>query len=109
MDNWYQLTIIGLLICGLVPALVFVSQHRPRHWRRLAAWDASGFVIVAALIYTRSLILIISRWPGSPPRGWLDGAFGIVSLIAIDVLFIIRVLSYHQFTLRAAENNPINK
>jgi hypothetical protein len=93
----YQGLIALLLVAGLVPGLVFISQHRPRQWRRLAAWDASGFVLVAVAIYLRSLILLVSRWPGSPPKGWGDGVFAVVSLAVIDGLFILRLVSYRSF------------
>lgn len=102
----YQGLIVLLLIMGLVPALLFLAQHRPRQWRRLAAWDASGFVIIAALIYGRSLVLTILRWPGSPPHGWTDAIFSIVSLLVIDFLFILRVISYRQFVTRETEAAP---
>lgn len=100
---WYQATILLLLVGGLVPAAAFVGQHRPRQWRRLAAWDASGFVIVAAAIYLRNIILVITRWPGSPPRGAADAVFGIVSLLVIDSLFILRIVSYRSFAQRDKE------
>jgi hypothetical protein len=93
----YQSAIALLLISGLVPGLVFLSQHRPRQWKRLAAWDASGFVLIAVAIYLRSLILIVARWPGSPPHGWADAVFAIGSLIIIDALFILRLVSYRSF------------
>lgn len=93
----YQSLIALLLIGGLVPGLVFLSQHRPRQWKRLAAWDASGFVLVAVAIYLRSLILIVARWPGSPPHGWGDAVFAAGSLVIIDALFILRLVSYRSF------------
>lgn len=95
--GWYQTTILILLVVGLVPAVAFIGQHRPTQWRRLAAWDASGFVMIAAAIYLRNIILIVSRWPGSPPRSAGDAVFGIVSLLIIDGLFILRVVSYRNF------------
>lgn len=93
----YQGAILLLLIVGFVLGASFISQHRPRQWRRLAAWDASGFVIVATAIYLRNIVLVVSRWPGSPPRGAADAVFGIVSLLLIDALFLLRVISYRSF------------
>lgn len=97
VQHVYQAGIALLLIGGLVPGLVFLSQHRPRQWRRLAAWDASGFVFVAVAIYLRSLILLVARWPGSPPHGWGDALFAVGSLAIIDALFILRLISYRSF------------
>lgn len=98
----YQVTILLLLIIGFLLGAAFLSQHRPRQWRRLAAWDASGFVIVATAIYLRNIILVVTRWPGSPPDGVWDAAFGIGSLLVIDALFLLRVVFYRSFTQRDA-------
>jgi hypothetical protein len=99
----YQASILLLLIIGFVLGAAFISQHRPRQWRRLAAWDASGFVIVATLIYARNIVLVVSRWPGSPPHGVGDAAFAIGSLVLIDALFLLRVVSYRSFAQRDAQ------
>lgn len=99
----YQASILLLLIIGLVPALVFISQHRPKQWKRLAAWDASGWVIIFALLYFRSIVLLVMRWPGSPPKGWTDALFAVGFLIVIDVLLIFRVVSYRSFAQRDEE------
>lgn len=96
----YQTLILVLLVAGLVPASAFLSQHRPKHWRRLEAWAASGFVMVAAAIYVRSLVLLVTRWPGSPPRGIGDAVFGVVSLVVIDGLFIVQLAAYWRFARR---------
>lgn len=96
----YQAAILLLLVAGLVPALAFISQHRPRQWKRVAAWDASGWVILVALFYFRSIVLVVTRWPGSPPRGWFDGIFAVGLLVLIDVLLIVRVVSYRSFAQR---------
>lgn len=99
----YQCLVLVLLIVGFVLGATFISQHRPRQWKRIAAWDASGFVLIATAIYLRSIILVITRWPGSPPHGWTDGSFAIGSLLVIDALFVLRVVSYRSFAQRDAE------
>lgn len=100
---WYQATILLLMIVGFVLGATFISQHRPRQWMRLAAWDASGFVLIATAIYLRNIILVVTRWPGAAPHGWGDTLFGIGSLLAIDALFLLRVISYRSFAQRDAE------
>jgi hypothetical protein len=102
-EVWYQATILILLIVGFVLGATFISQHRPRQWKRLEAWDASGFVIIATAIYLRNIVLVVTRWPGSAPHGWGDTLFGICSLLAIDSLFLLRVMSYRSFAQRDAE------
>ncbi len=93
----YQGSVLLLLVIGLVTAVSFIGQHRPRQWKRVAAWDASGWVIIVAAVYLRSLILIVSRWPGSSPQGWADAVFAIGSLIALDAVLLVRVVSYRSF------------
>lgn len=100
---WYQSVILLLLIVGFILGASFISQHRPRQWKRMEAWDASGFVLIATAIYLRNIVLVVSRWPGSTPQGWMDAAFGIGSLLVIDALFLIRVMSYRSFAQRDAE------
>lgn len=101
----YQATLLLLLIVGFVPAAVFISQHRPRQWRRLAAWDASGLVVIAAAIYLRQIILVVTRWPGSAPRGWADATFALLSLLLIDVFLILRLISFRAFVQRDARRS----
>ena len=99
----YESAILLLLIVGFVLGATFISQHRPRQWRRMAAWDASGFVLIATAIYLRNIILIFARWPGVPPRGLGDAVFAVGSLLVIDALFVLRVVSYRSFAQRDAE------
>jgi hypothetical protein len=106
----YQASILTLLIVGFVPAVAFISQHRPKQWRRVAAWDASGLVMVAAVLYLRSIILVITRWPGSGPTGVADAVFALGSLALIDGLLILRLISYRtfvqQYQQRDSQENP---
>jgi hypothetical protein len=95
----YQSAILLLLVAGLVPALLFLMQHRPKQWRRLVAWDASGLVIVVALWYIRSIVIIMLRWPGSPPSSVGDAAWAIGMLVLIDVLLLVRLISYRKFVV----------
>jgi thiamine transporter ThiT len=105
----YQSVVMALLVIGIVPALIFLSQHRPRQWKRLVAWDASGLVIVAALWYFRSIVLIILRWPGSPPHGWFDATFSVLMLVVIDSLLIVRLVSYRAFVDHNSTTLPLDR
>ncbi|MER7167017.1 hypothetical protein ABT336_13245 [Micromonospora sp. NPDC000207] len=93
----YQVAVLVLLIIGLVAALAFLSQHRPKQWRRLAAWDASGWVLLVALIFVRQIGLLVSRWPGPSSVGVWDAVFGLGLLVLIDVLLLVRLASYRSF------------
>jgi phosphoglycerol transferase MdoB-like AlkP superfamily enzyme len=99
----YQGLVLLLLIVGFLLGASFIVQHRPRQWRRLAAWDASGFVLIATAIYARNIVLVVSRWPWAPTGGVGDAVFAVVSLIVIDALFVLRVVSYRSFAQRDQE------
>jgi hypothetical protein len=98
----YQGFVLFLLVVGFALGASFVAQHRPRQWRRLEAWDASGFVLIMTAIYLRSIVLVLSRWPGTPPESIGNAVFAIVSLVVIDALFVLRVVSYRSFAQRDA-------
>lgn len=97
MTGLYQATILGLLVVGLALSVRFLVAHRPRNWRRLAAWDASGWVVICAVWFLRSLILAWMRWPIRPPEGWVDGLTSVGLLGLVDVLLLVRVASYRSF------------
>jgi Ca2+/H+ antiporter len=99
----YQTVVLILLIAGFLLGASFIIQHRPRQWRRLAAWDASGFVLIATAIYARNIVLVLARWPGSAQGGLGNAIFAVVSLVVIDALFLLRVVSYRSFAQRDAE------
>ena len=99
----YQAAVLLLLVVGFVPAVVFISQHRPKQWRRMAAWDASGWVMLVALFYLRSIVIVVTRWPGTGPRNWFDAVFAIGTLVLFDVLLFVRVVSWRSFVQRDAE------
>lgn len=102
-QHLYQGAILLLLVFGLITAAAFIGQHRPRQWRRLAAWDASGWVLLVALFFFRQIVLVVTRWPGSAPLGWFDGVFSIGLLVLIDALLVVRVVSFRSFAQRDAE------
>lgn len=100
--NIYQIALIGLLTLGLVLALTFLAQFRPKQWRRLAAWDAAGLIVVIALWYIRSLGVLAIRWPHITVPGFWDGIVSIGLLIIIDALLVLRVLNFRAFAHREA-------
>lgn len=93
----YSAVLMILLLAGLVPALAFLAQHRPRQWRRAAAWDASGLIIVVTLWYLRSIVLILLRWPGPLQNDLPDAIVSLVLLAIIDGLLILRLASFRAY------------
>jgi len=84
-----------LLSLGLATSLGFLLLHRPRAWLRPEAWNSSGWVIISALWFLRSVVLILMR--GGMPRpydGWPDAAVSLGFLLAVDVLLLVRFLSW---------------
>ncbi|WP_328344768.1 hypothetical protein [Micromonospora sp. NBC_00421] len=96
----YQVLVLVLLVVGLLSALAFLTAHRPRQWRRLAAWDASGWVLLVGLFYLRQIVLVVVRWPGASQRDVWDAVFGLGMLALIDALLLLRLVSYRAFVGR---------
>ncbi|MFB6392647.1 hypothetical protein [Polymorphospora lycopeni] len=101
MLTYYQAAVLVLLLIGLVAAGLFLGTHRPRRWRRLAAWDASAWVLIVFLFYLRQVILIILRWPGTATPGVSDAIVSIGFLVLLDAALILRIASYRGFVERA--------
>lgn len=100
MMSFYHGVLLSLLIVGALAGAGFLASHRPRRWRRLAAIDASGWVLLVTLWYARSIVLVIIRWRDLPAPGPWDATFALATLAAFDVLLIVRLLSFHSFAER---------
>jgi hypothetical protein len=97
----YTLTLYALLGVGLAASIGFLVLHRPRRFFRTVEINASWWVIIVALWYARSLILVGIR--GASPSGpWWDVALSLGLLAAIDGLLLVRFFSY----LRYRRNHP---
>ncbi|MEO7837040.1 MAG: hypothetical protein ABIS21_05310, partial [Acidimicrobiales bacterium] len=70
------------------------------------AWDASGWVIISAVSFTRSLVLLAMRWPPPPPLSALQAVISVGLLALVDLLLVIRVLSYRQFVKHDLRKDP---
>lgn len=103
MTTFYNISLVALLVLGLVAAAAFLGTHRPKNWRRLAAVDASGWVVIFALLMVRSLLSLAQRWPPRPPESWTQAGISIGLLALVDALLIIRILSYRAFVARTHE------
>jgi hypothetical protein len=90
---FYAIYLYVGLIVGLVFAIGFLSVHRPRYFYRLTEVNASYWVIVIALLYIRSLVLLFLRGV-RPPEAWVDVVISLGLLTAIDALLVIRFFSY---------------
>lgn len=98
-------TLWGLLLAGLAAACYFLVVHRPTNWLRWEAINASGWVIIVALFYLRSIVLLLLRgtvhW-----QGWGDSAASIGLLALVDLLLVARVASFLSYRRRYRADNP---
>ncbi|WP_435279364.1 hypothetical protein [Streptomyces sp. 1222.5] len=90
----------GLLSFGLACSLSFLALHRPRHWMRPEAFNASGWIVISALWYIRSIILLIVRGGPRPYTSWVDATVAIGMLAVVDALLALRLLSWWRYTRR---------
>lgn len=91
---------LALYCFGALGAIGFLLIHRPTRWTRVAAVNAAGWVAVIALSFVRAIILVIHLGAVPPLTSWVDAVFGYGSLVAIDVLVWVRLISYLQFLHR---------
>ena len=101
----YSSVILALSVIGLVFSLQFLFTHRPKHWRRWESFDASGWVIIVTLAYTRTLILVISGWPVGAHGGLAQACIGIGLSALVDALVILRVVAYQRYRKIDREKN----
>jgi hypothetical protein len=101
-ETLYAALLWTVLAAGLVAAVAYLAIHRPRQWWRAATLNADGWVIIAALWYARSMIVLAMR--GAAYRTPVDAAVALGMLLLIDVMVIYRVVSFVRFrrTYRAA-------
>lgn len=84
---------------GLALSLSFLLLHRPRHWLRPEAVNASGWIIICALWFIRSIALLAMR--GGPPRtfgSWSDAGVSLGFLLLVDALLAIRLVSWWRYS-----------
>lgn len=88
----------ALLCFGLACSLGFLVLHRPKNWLRPEAFNASGWVVISALWYVRSIILLVVRGGPRPYTSWVDALVSLGMLAAVDVLLALRLLSWWRYT-----------
>lgn len=91
---------------GLGFSGAFLLLHRPRHWMRLEAINSAGWVVLVALLYARALALLLIRGGPAPYRGWADTAVSLGIGFAVDVLLVLRLVSWARFKNRRDKDDP---
>ncbi|WP_448319218.1 hypothetical protein [Streptomyces sp. CO7] len=96
----YELVLFTLLFTGLACAGTFLVLHRPRRFFRVVEINSSWWVLLVALVYLRSLILLVVHGADPGGRAWWDLAVSVGFLAAVDALLLVRLVSYARY-LRA--------
>lgn len=98
----YFFAVAPLVALGLVCGIGFLVSHRPRQWRSLASLDATGWVLIATLLFTRSAVQLAVTFPGVH-HSLAGAAVGIVSCLVVDVLLVLRLAAFRRFVKRAKD------
>jgi hypothetical protein len=91
---------LALYCVGALGAVGFLLLHRPTRWARVAAVNAAGWVAVIALTFIRAIVLVVHLGAVRPITSWVDAVFGYGTLVAIDLLVWVRLISYLQYLHR---------
>lgn len=92
---------VALYALGLVISGAFLVGYRPRAWATAATWNGTGWIVIVLAVYARSLLLIALHGGVRPPQSWTDAVLSVGSLAAVDVLLLVRVVSFARFRRRA--------
>jgi len=95
----YFFFVAPLVLIGLVSGIGFLATHRPKQWRSIASLDASGWVLIATLLLARSAVQLGISFPGV--HHTIGSALaGIVSCLVVDVLLVLRLVTFYRFVHR---------
>jgi hypothetical protein len=92
----YFFVVAPLVLVGLVAGLGFLLTHRPKQWRSIASLDATGWVLIATLLFARSAIQLAVTFPGVHHTA-ASAVAGIVSCLVVDVLLVLRLFAFRRF------------
>lgn len=95
----YRGLLWSCLLPGLIASISFLVIHRPSRWLDPAALNSSGWVIVVALWFVRSVVALSIQHNSLMWRGPGNALNSLGFLLAIDLLVIFRVLSFLQFRI----------
>lgn len=96
----YRAGLIVGLVVGFVASIWFLTAHRPRMWWRAEALAAMGMPAAMALLYGRSLVLVVVTWPGSAPRTTGQALFSLFTLALVSAVMVAKVIVFRRFVRR---------
>jgi len=86
-----------LYAAGLVFAVAFLARYLPRRWYSAASLNGAGWIIIVVITFARALALMLLRGGPQPTRGPLDALISLGSLAAVDLLLLVRLVSYLRY------------
>jgi hypothetical protein len=92
----YFIFVAPLVALGLASGIGFLVTHRPKQWRSVASLDATGWVLIATLLFLRSAIQLGITFPGGH-HSFASALAGIVSCLVVDVLLVLRLVAFRRF------------
>ncbi len=98
--SWYGWLVGAGCAYGLAVAVGFLAMYRPRRPMRLEAVAVYGWPVLLGLLFARSLILLVLRWPAPPPQGVPDAVIGIGLLALANGLLTTMFVSYWRYAAR---------
>ncbi len=85
---------------GFLVAATFLVVARPRSWVDSTTLNATGWILITAVTFARSLLLIGLHGGVRAPQGWGDALVSVGSLAAVDALLLVRVVSFVRYRRR---------
>lgn len=86
----------GLYGVGLLLAVSFLSRYLSRAWYSAASLNATGWIWIVVITFARALVLLALRG-GRQPAGVLDAVISLGALAAVDVLLLVRLISFLRY------------
>lgn len=88
----------AVVLAGLIPAVVFLLLHgRPTRLLRAEAINATGWIVIVVLQYTRALSLLSLKMVHHQSVGYGSASQATLSIglgLMVDALVIVRLVSF---------------
>lgn len=93
----YYVAAWAILLLGFTPAVVFLVIHIPSKKTRwtIAHFDASGWVFIIAILYARSIFMLIVHNERILHKAWTtDSLISMVVALSLDAIIWLRLIHF---------------